>query len=171
VSVTTIEKQPKVIPFTRSQVGRRARGTCEPVHFWLRLDGEIMLSPHTSMAPWPGYRLIECTNIREIERWSKRMRDQEEIKLRKMKIEEHVRALPEWERRISNCRLRLAKGCISTMDEAMTKHTLASFERKKAMLMSLMTGQGSLLEGCLEIEKTSQPIGMAEFAGKKTELI
>lgn len=167
MSQSTVEVAPKLIPFTT----RRQRGMCEPVHFWLRSDGELMLSPHTSMKPWPGYRLIEATNVREIEKWSKRMREQEEIKLRKMKIEEHLRALPEWERRIANCRLRLAQGCISTLDEAMTKHSLASFERKKDMLMNLMTGQGSLLEGCLEIEKTSSPIGMAEFQQKKTELV
>lgn len=84
-----------------------------------------------------------------------------------MKIEEHIRAVPEWDRRIVNCRMRLAKGCISDMDEAMTRSTLASFERKKELLMSLMMGQGSLLEGCLEIEKHSAPIGMAEFQQKK----
>lgn len=167
MSQSTTEVTPKTIPFST----RRARGMTETVAFWLRSDGELMLSPHTSMQPWPGYRLIEATNVREIEKWSKKMRDQEEIKLRKMKIEEHVRALPEWERRIASCRMRLAKGCISSMDEAMTKHSLASFERKKDLLMSLMTGQGSLLEGCLEIEKADRPTGMAEFAQKKTELV
>lgn len=171
MSTATTEHQSKVIPFTRSQAGRRARGTCEPVHFWLRVDGEIMLSPHTSMQPWPGYRLVECTNVRDIEKWSKKMRDQEEIKLRKMKIEEHLRALPEWEMRIARCERRLAEGCISSMDEAMTRHSLSSFQRKKEMLMSLMTGQGSLLEGSLEIERKEQPIGMAAFAGKKMELV
>lgn len=164
MSQSTIEAPAKLIPFST----RRQRGMCEPVHFWLRSDGEIMLSPHTSMKPWPGYQLIEATNVREIEKWSKKMRDQEEIKLRKMKIEESVRALPEWERRITNCRLRLAKGCISTLDEAMTKHSLASFERKKDLLVSLMTGQGSLLEGCLEIEKAPAATGMAQYQQKKT---
>ncbi len=157
----------KKIASIRSQDGRRARGTCEPVVFWERLDGDIMLAPHTQMPCLPGYTKVICDTPREIEKWSRKVAKLEESKLRKMKIEEHVRALPEFDYRIKRCMARLEAGCVSQMDEAMTRHTLNSFLQKKEMLLKLITGQGSVLDGALEIERKEAPIGMAAFQKKK----
>ncbi len=126
-----------------------------------------MLAPHTQMPCLPGYTKVICDTPREIEKWSRKVAKLEESKLRKMKIEEHVRALPEWDRRIKRCQDRLEAGCISDFDEAMTNHTLESFLRKKEILLRLITGQGTVLDGALEIEKKEAPIGMAAFQKKK----
>lgn len=163
MSQATTERPAKLIPFST----RRARGQVETVVFWLRMDGDLMLAPHTLMKPFPGYQKIECSTIRDIEKMSRKMATQEENKLRGLKVEEMMRSLPRWETIISSCRLRLANGCISNADEALTRHTLASMERKKAKLIEIMAGNTTVAESCLEIEKTTAPIGMAEFAQKK----
>jgi hypothetical protein len=151
----------------RSQAGRRARGQCEPVVWWLRADGEIMPAPHSQMQPFPGYERIETNTLSSISRMSKLMAAQEEKKMRELKVSEQLRALPKWEQIIANCKLRLANGCISKADEAITKSTLASVERKMSLLVSLMSGQGVVGVGCLEIEKREAPTGAAEFQQKK----
>lgn len=169
MSVSTIERPAKLIPF-RSQAGRRARGQVEPVIFWLRGDGDLMLAPHTLMPCFPGYQRIECSTIADIERYSKKMAIQEENKLRGLKIEEMVRALPKWEQIISNCKLRLAAGCISNADEALTRSTLASMERKRAKLIEIMVGGSTMSESSLVIEQKEAPVGMAEFSQKKVSV-
>lgn len=167
MSATTTEHKPKLIPF-KSHAGRRARGTVETVVFWLRADGDLMLAPHTLVKPFPGYRKVECTTIAEISKWSKRMAEQEEGKLRKLKIEEMLRALPRLEQIAANCRLRRATGYISDRDRVVSEATLVSVERKRELLMKIMTGScASLSEGALEIEKTEAKIGMAASQAKK----
>lgn len=166
MSATTTEQLKKPIPF-RTGYGRRARGQCEPVVFWVRADGDMMLAPHTLMPCFPGYQKIECTTPSDIERMSRKMATQEENKLRGLKIEEMVRALPKWEQIISNCKLRLAAGCISNADEALTKSTLASMERKRARLIEIMVGNATMSENSLVIEQKEAPIGMAASAAKK----
>lgn len=161
---------PKVTNIAHHQGGRRARGQVEPVVFWLRQDGDLMLAPHTLMTPFPGYEKVECTTVREIEKMSRRMAEQEEGKLKKLKIEELLRAKPRFEEIATNCRLRLAAGCISDADEAVTRSTLASMERKLDILVKLATGSLTLSEGALVIEKQESKIGPAEFAGKKASL-
>lgn len=167
MSATTIERPVKLIPFT-SKAGRRARGQVEPVVFWHRLDGDLMLAPHTAMKPFPGYQRIECSTIPDINKMSRKMATQEENKLRGLKIEEMLRSLPKWEQIISNCKLRLAAGCISRADEALTRHTLASMERKKAKLIEIMLGNTPVAESSLVIENKEAPIGMAQYQQKKT---
>lgn len=164
MSQSTVEPSAKLIPFST----RRSRGQVEPTVFWLRADGDLMLAPHTLMKPFPGYQKIECTTIPDIERMSKRMAVQEENKLRGLKVEEMLRSFPKWEQIISNCRLRLAQGCISKADESLTRHTLASMERKKAKLIEIMAGTTQVAESCLEIERTAAPVGMAQYQQKKT---
>ncbi len=150
--------------------GRRARGTCEPVVFWLRKDGDLMMAPHTDCTPLPGYQKVECTTVREIEKWSRKLAEIEEFKMRKLKIEELLRAKPEFERRITNCRLRLAKGCISDADEAYTRNTMASFQRKLDVLVKLAAGGIKLTEGALTIERREETTGMALYNRKKVSL-
>lgn len=167
------ERPAKVIDFNRRgkfNAGRRARGQVEPVVFWIREDGHLMLAPHTLMVPFPGYQKVECSSVREIEKWSRRMAQQEENNLRGLKVEEMMRSLPRWEQIITNCKLRLAHGCISNADEAVTKHTLASMERKKAKLIEIMMGNTSVAESSLAIENKEAPIGMAEYQQKKVVL-
>lgn len=166
MSATIIERLAKPIPF-RSHAGRRSRGQVEPVVFWLRADGDLMLAPHTLMKTFPGYQRIECTTLSDITRMSRKMATQEENKLRGLKVEEMMRSLPKWEQIISNCKLRLAAGCISKADEALTKHTLASMERKKARLIEIMLGTTSVAESSLVIENKEAPIGMAQYQQKK----
>lgn len=163
MSQTATEVAPKIIPFST----RRSRGQVEATVFWVRMDGDIMLAPHTAMKPFLGYQKVECSTIADIERMSKKMAEQEEAKLKGLKIQEMIRALPKWEQIISNCKLRLAQGCISSADEAVTRHTLASMEQKRVKLIEIMTGNVTLSESCLEIERTEKPTGMAEFANKK----
>jgi hypothetical protein len=168
LSASTTETKAAPIPFRKSQAGRRARGQVEPVVFWLRSDGDLMLAPHTLVTPFPGYSKIECTTTSEISKWSKRMAEQEEGKLRKLRIEEMIRALPRLEAIAANCRLRRANGYISDRDRAVSEATLASVERKRELLVKIMTGDCSpLSEGALEIEKKEAPTGMAEFQQKR----
>jgi len=149
---------------------RRAKGQCEPTVFWVRKDGDIMLAPHTDMTPFPGYERVECTTPSSIERMSRKMAAQEEGKLRKLKIEELVRAKPKMDQIISNCKLRLAAGCISKADEALTRNTLASMERKLNTLVKLMVGSLQLTEGALMIERKATPTGAAFYNQKKATL-
>jgi len=150
--------------------GRRAKGQCEPVVFWARSDGDLMLAPHTDMPCLPGYQRIECTTPSAIEKMSRKMAAIEENKMRGLKVEEQLRALPKWEQIVTNCKLRLAKGCVSKMDEAMTQSTLERVEKKIALFRTLLVGDLMLTEGALEIERTSTKVGMAQFGGKKVTL-
>jgi hypothetical protein len=163
MSVAHIERPAKLIPFST----RRSRGQVETVVFWERMDGDLMLAPHTAMKPFLGYRKVECSTIADIDRMSRRMATQEENKLRGLKVEEMLRSLPRWEQIISNCKLRLAAGCISRNDEALTRSTLANMERKKAKLIEIMMGTTSVAESSLVIETKEAPIGMAQYAAKK----
>lgn len=165
MSTMIVENKPKLIPFTVA--GRRAKGQCEPVVFWVRTDGEIMVAPHTDMKPLPLYARVECNTVSSIDAMSKKMAAQEEYKMRGLQVEERLRALPKWQEIAAKSRRRLEEGCISAADEAMTRNNLASVERKMTLLEKLLIGELNLTEGALEIERTEAKVGMAQFGGKK----
>lgn len=166
MSVTTTENQPKLIPFST----RRARGQCEPVVYWVRRDGEIMTAPHTDMKPLPLYERVECTTPAHIERMARLLEIQEEGKMRKMKVEEQLRALPTWQEIERRSLARLAEGCISLADEAMTQRNLASVRDKMKRFERILIGEITFTEGALEIERTSAATGMAQYQQKKVTL-
>jgi hypothetical protein len=136
----------------------------------VRVDGEIMLAPHTDLKPFPYYERVETKTVREIEKMSKKMATQEEAKIRGMKIEEHLRSVERWNDIERRCLARLEKGCVSQVDEAMTRNTLASVLRKRDLFEKLIHSSESMVDGALWIERNESPIGAAEFQQKKVTL-
>jgi hypothetical protein len=122
------------------------------------------------MKPLPLYERIECSTPSSIDKMSKKMAEQEENKMRGLQVEERLRSLPRWQEIANNCKLRLAQGCVSGADEMLTKSTLASVERKMALLEKLLIGELNLTEGALEIERTEAKVGIAQFGGKRVTL-
>jgi hypothetical protein len=140
--------------------------TKERPTYWLNpRTNQVMMAPHTQMPPFKGWLRHECRTAGEIQALSRRLSKQEEDKYRKLKVEEHLREKKHLDRIKANCKLRLAKGCISPHDEEVTRHTLKSVERKEETLYRILTE--NLMTGHLEIEKKEQPLGMAAYAGKK----
>lgn len=125
----------------------------EMVVYWVRPSGEMMMAPDTRMAPFLGWRRVECKTVSEIENFSRRFAAQEFTKFRNMKIEEHVRAQKRLNDIENNCKLRLAKGCISANDEALTRRTLQGIDRKRTTLYNLIANEPDLTRSCLNIEK------------------
>lgn len=130
-----------------------------------------MMAPDTRMRPFRGWQRVECKTASEIEQFSRRMATQEYGKMRSMRIEEHMRSQATRDKLKANCRLRLASGCISAMDEAMTRRTLQNLERKDEMFYSMLASEPDLSRCSLVIERKENPIGLAEFSGKKRGLL
>jgi len=125
----------------------------EIVVYWVDAGGTLMLAPDTKMKPFPGWHRVECRTISEIENFSRRMAAQEFAKFRSMKVEEHIRYREKRESLKNNCRLRLAKGCISAADEYATRMTLRNLESKDELLYKLLASEPDLSRASLEIEK------------------
>lgn len=125
----------------------------EAVVYWVDVGGTLMLAPDVKMAPFPGWRRVECKTTSEIENFSRRMAKQEWQKFRSMKVEEHIRYREHRERLRTNCLLRLAKGCISAADEFATKMTLKNLNAKDEALYKLLSSEPDLSRASLEIEK------------------
>lgn len=121
--------------------------------FWRHLSGDLMVAPDTQVQPFPNWHRIECRTVQETEFYSRKLAAQEFAKFRSMKVEEHLRYKKERDQRITSCKLRLQKGCISQADEALTRKTLRSFELKDELLYKLLSTEPDLSRASLEIEK------------------
>ena len=142
----------------------------QAVVYWCHPSGELMMAPDTRMAPFRGWRRVECKTVPEIEQFSRRMAAQQFQRMRNTQAEEHMRHRPQMDRIKANCRLRLAKGCISAEDERLTRRTLANMERREEMFYKLLFTEPDLTKAHLTIEAEESPTGMAEFSGKRRGL-
>lgn len=150
-----------------------ARGTIsdqQATVFWVSSTGEIMVAPDSRMKPFKHWRAIVCKTTSETEQMSRRMAQQQFNRMKQTQAEEHMRLRPKMEKIKANCRLRLAKGCISTTDEALTRRTLANMERREEMFYKLLFTEPDLTKAHLVIEEKESAIGMAEFSGKRRGL-
>ena len=129
----------------------------EQTVFWRHLSGELMLAPDTNIVPFANWTRIECRTAKETEFYSRKMAAQEFHKFKSMKIEEHLRYKEKRDQIATNCRLRLAKGCISEADEFATRMTLKNVELKDELLYKLLSTEPDLTRASLEIEKYEAP--------------
>jgi hypothetical protein len=125
-----------------------------------------MMAPDTKMSPFRGWRRVECKTVKEIEQFSRRMAAQQFNRMRQTQSEEHLRNRKKMERIKANCRLRLAKGCISPEDERLTRRTLQNMERREEMFYT----EPDLTKAHLTIEAEESKTGLAEFSGKRRGL-
>ena len=125
----------------------------EAVVYWVDMGGTLMLAPDTRIKPFPGWYRVECRTAAEIENFSRRLAAQEFAKFRSLKVEEHLRYKSKRDQLKDNCRLRLAKGCISQADEYATRMTLKNLELKDELLYKLLASEPDLSRASLEIEK------------------
>ncbi len=154
-------------------INMTAKGTIsdqQAVVYWTHPSGELMVAPDTRMAPFRGWRRVECKTVSEIEQFSRRMAAQQFNRMRQTQAEEHLRNKPKLERIKANCRLRLAKGCISPEDERLTRRTLANMEKREEMFYRLLFAEPDLSKAHLTIEAEEAKTGMAEFSGKRRGL-
>jgi hypothetical protein len=129
----------------------------EKTVFWRHASGELMLAIDPKIRPkFPWYR-IECLTAQETERYSREMARQEFNKFKHMKVEEHLRSRAKRQERIANCKLRLASGCISALDEQITRNTLKSFELKEELFYKFLTEEPDLTRASLMIERYEAP--------------
>ena len=142
----------------------------QAVVYWVNVTGELMLAPDSLMKPFQGWQKQEAKTSGEIEAFSRRFAAQEFNKFRGMKIEEHLRSKAKREELRANCMLRLARGCISSVDEQITRQTLKSLEIKDQMLYKLLTDEPDLSRGCLMIEKYEEPKVKSLTASKRRGL-
>lgn len=138
---------------TTSQSAKGQIREKEQTVFWIHISGDLMLAPDTRMNPFPNWTRIECRTAKETEFYSRKMARQEFEKFRSLKIEEHLRYKEKREQIAANCRLRLAKGCISEADEYATRMTLKNVELKDELLYKLLSSEPDLSRASLEIEK------------------
>lgn len=134
------------------------------------MAGELMIAPHTKMHPFPGWMRHEVKTVREIEALSRQLERQEVQKLRSMKVDEHLRSQRKRDDMRASARIRIAQH-FSEADVEMNRQILKSLERKDDALIRVLTDDSSLLTGSLEIEKHEQPIGLAQYMQKSTELV
>jgi hypothetical protein len=134
------------------------------------MAGDLMLAPDTRMKPFAGWTRVECRTTSEIENFSRRMARQEFEKFRGMKVEEHLRYREQREKIKANCKLRLAKGCISEADEYATRMTLRNVELKDELLYKLLASEPDLSRASLEIEKYDAQTIRARSGGKRQGL-
>lgn len=153
--------------------GRRAKGQCEPVVYWIDATGEVMLAPHPEYPPFKGWVRHEAATVADIRRLSRTLREQEEARMRGMTIREHLRAQKKFDEQEARIKLHKAQGYASANDRWICERILANIERRRAILMQLLTDSSTeFLTGCLGIEKKEAPTGMAAFsATKKLELV
>ncbi len=142
----------------------------EATVFWLHVSGDIMLAPDTRMAPFANWTRIECQSAKETEFYSRKLAAFEFNKFRSLKIEEHLRYKEKRDQIASNCRLRLAKGCISAADEAATRMTLKNIELKDELLYKLLSTEPDLSRASLEIEKFDAETIRSRSNGKRRGL-
>ena len=122
--------------------------------FWRHLGGDLMIAPDLSrLQPFLNWTRIECRTVKETEFYSRQLARQEFAKFRSLKVEEHLRYKEKRDQIKSNCRLRLAKGCISEAYEFATRMTLKSQELKDELLYKLLASEPDLSKASLEIEK------------------
>lgn len=142
----------------------------EIVVYWIDMGGTLMLAPDTRMKPFPGWHRVECRTPGEIESFSRRLAAQSFANFRSLKVEEHLRYKAKREEIKSNCRLRLAKGCISTADEFATRNTLRNLELKDELLYKMLSSEPDLSRASLEIEKFDAAAIRARGGGKRQGL-
>lgn len=142
----------------------------EATVYWIDMGGMLMIAPDSRMNAWPGWTRIVCRNAQETEFYSRKLAMQEFNRFRGMKVEEHLRYKEERDKRIANCKLRLAKGCISAADELATRNTLRSFELKNELLYKLLTSEPDLSRASLEIEKYDAETIRSRSNGKRQGL-
>lgn len=145
---------------------RNEERTC----FWVHVSGDVMMAPDTRMHPFPNYTRIECHSAKETEFYSRKLAAQEFAKFRSLKVEEHLRYREKREQIKSNCRLRLAKGCISNADEYATRMTLKNLELKDELLYKLLASEPDLSKASLEIEKYDAETIRSRSNGKRRGL-
>lgn len=138
--------------------------------YWQHPSGELMAAPDSRMAPFRGWMRIECKTVAETEQFSRRMAAQEYNKFRNMKVDEHMRSQAFRDRMKANCKLRLASGCISPEDEAMTRRTLQNLERKDETFYRMLTNEPDLSRASLVIERQEDVIGNAQYSRKRRGL-
>ncbi len=143
--------------------------------YWAHVSGELMVAPDSRVDPakldgFRGWRRIQCRTTAEVEQFSRRMAAQEFTKFKNVKVEEHLRHMKKREELKANCRLRLAKGCISAEDERLTRETLKSLERKDAVLMDLITKEPDLSRAHLVIEEKEESTAVHKFSDKRKGL-
>lgn len=131
---------------------------------------ELMLAPDTRMKPFRGWMRVECKTISEIEQFSRRMAAQEYKKMRSQNVESHMRSQKYREQLKANCKLRLASGCISPEDEAMTRRTLQNLERKDEAFYKMIVSEPDLSRSSLVIERQEDVIGNAKYSQKRRGL-
>jgi hypothetical protein len=138
----------------------------EATVYWVDAAGQLMLAPDTRVKPFAGWHRVECRTPAEIENFSRRMAKQQFENFRSMKVEEHLRYRDKRQEIIANCKLRLAKGCISQADEYATRQTLRNMELKDELLYKLLASEPDLSRASLEIEKYDAPTIKARSEGK-----
>jgi hypothetical protein len=132
--------------------------------FWQNFLGELMVAPDSRMKPLPGWTRHECKTVASVEEFSRRMAKQEYDKFKNMKVDEHLRSQRRREELKANCRIRLAKGCISAEDERLTRETLRSLERKDEALYRLISDQAITDRAHLVIEEKEESTANAAYA-------
>ena len=137
--------------------------------YWQHPSGELMVAPDCRMEPFRGWMRIECKTVAETEQFSRRMAAQEYQKFKVMKVEEHMRSQAFRDRMKANCKLRLAAGCISPEDEAMTRRTLQNLERKDETFYRMLP-EPDLSRASLVIERQEDVIGNAQYSRKRRGL-
>jgi hypothetical protein len=138
--------------------------------YWVHPSGELMLAPDTRMRPFRGWRRVECKTVAETEQFSRRMAAQEYKKQRSLTVEQHMRSQAYRDRIKANCKLRLASGCISAYDEAMTRRTLENIERGEEAFYKMLVAEPDLSRASLVIERQEDVIGNAKYARKRRGL-
>lgn len=152
-------------PTAKGQISEK-----EQTVFWRHLSGDLMLAPDTRMTPFLNWTRIECHTAKETEFYSRQLARQEFEKFRSLKVEEHLRYREKREQLKTNCKLRLAKGCISEADEFATRMTLRNLELKDELLYKLLSSEPDLSRASLEIEKYDAPTIRARSNGKRRGL-
>lgn len=142
------------------------RSSERTVFFVDRYSGDIMVAPDTKMKPFDGWTRVECSTVAETEAMSRRMAMQEFAKMRSMRVEEHLRTKARRDSIIANCRLRLAKGCVSEADEAANRLIISRLERADERLYKLLGSEPDLSRAHLAIEAYDAETIRANANGK-----
>lgn len=138
--------------------------------FWQHWTGKLMVAPDSRMNPLKGWNRIECKTTSEVESYSRQMARQEYQKFKSLKVEEHLRGQKRREELKANCRLRLAKGCISAEDERLTRETLRSLERKDDLLYQIIREEPDYACAHLLVEETEESTSPSAILNKKRGL-
>lgn len=155
---------------TRNETARGQIRSSEATVFWINISGEVMIAPDSRMHPFRGWTRVECQSAKETEFYSRKLARQEFEKFRSLKVEEHLRYKARRDQIKDNCRLRLAKGCISAADEFATRNTLKNLELKDELLYKLLASEPDLSRASLEIEKYDLPTIRSASSGKRRGL-